>query len=102
MTTALIDGDLVAYISAASCTEDDGQHIALLRVEDRMRKILTHTNCSSYKVFVSGGSNLDMNSILSIRLTALLMIQYIERHVISSFLMNGKEKKQMDTKQTML
>lgn len=57
MTTALIDGDLVAYISAASCTEDDGQHIALLRVEDRMRKILTHTNCSSYKVFVSGGSN---------------------------------------------
>lgn len=57
MTTALIDGDLVAYISAASCTEDDPEHIALIRVEDRLRKILNHTGCSSYKVFVSGGDN---------------------------------------------
>lgn len=57
MTIALIDGDLVAYISAASCAKDDPLHIALLRVEERLRKILTYTQCSSYKVFVSGGSN---------------------------------------------
>lgn len=54
---ALIDGDLVAYISAASCTEDDPEFVALVRVEDRIRKILTHTNCSSYKIFVSGKDN---------------------------------------------
>lgn len=57
MTTALIDGDLVAYISAASCTDDDPEHIALVRVEDRLRKILDHTKCTSYKVFLSGGKN---------------------------------------------
>ena len=57
MTTALIDGDLVSYICASSCSEDDPEHIALVRVEDRLRKILTHTNCSSYKVFISGGTN---------------------------------------------
>src|SRR5687768_513566 len=57
MTTALIDGDLVAYISAASCTEDDPQHIALIRVEDRLRKIIDYVKCTSYRIFVSGGNN---------------------------------------------
>lgn len=54
---ANIDGDLVAYISAASCKEDDPEYVALSRVEDRLRKILHHTNCSKYKIFLSGGDN---------------------------------------------
>ncbi len=57
MTTALIDGDMVAYICAASCKEDDPVHIALIRVEERLRRIIEATRATAYRVFLSGGEN---------------------------------------------
>lgn len=54
---ALIDGDLVAYINAASCSEDDPEYVALIRTEERIRKILTHTQATTYRIFLSGGNN---------------------------------------------
>ena len=53
---ALVDGDIVAYVNAASA-ESDPLEIALLRADKQMRKILDYLNVSSYKVFVSGGQN---------------------------------------------
>lgn len=53
---ALVDGDLIAFINAASA-ENDPPEIALLRADRHMRQILDHVHCSSYKVFLSGGPN---------------------------------------------
>lgn len=56
MTTALIDGDLVAYINAASA-ENDPLEVALMRVEGQMSSILATTNTIDYKVWISGSDN---------------------------------------------
>lgn len=53
---ALIDGDLISYINAASA-EGDPDQIALLRADRQIRDILEYTKCSEYKIFLSGGSN---------------------------------------------
>lgn len=56
METALIDGDIVSFASAASAEAEDVE-IALLRADSFMRNILEATKSSSYKVFLSGGDN---------------------------------------------
>lgn len=56
MDTALVDGDLVAYINAASA-EGDPLEIALLRCEMRMADILDAVRCTKHRVFLSGGAN---------------------------------------------
>jgi 5'-3' exonuclease len=53
---ALIDGDLISYINSASA-EGDPEQIALLRADKQIRDILEYTECSEYKIFISGGSN---------------------------------------------
>ena len=53
---ALIDGDLVAYINAASAEEESIQ-VALLRVDRHIRDILENSKSSEYNIFISGGSN---------------------------------------------
>ena len=53
---ALIDGDLISYINAASA-EGDPEQIALLRVDRHIRDILEYTKCSEYNIFISGGDN---------------------------------------------
>lgn len=54
--TALIDGDLIAYINAASA-ENDEARIALLRADRQMRDILDYVNADKYKLYLSGGTN---------------------------------------------
>ena len=56
MATALIDGDLVAYINCASA-EGDPVEIALLRMERLMQDILRDTTATKYRVFISGKGN---------------------------------------------
>ena len=53
---ALVDGDLVAYITAASA-EKESKEIALLRCDRMMRDILETTQAESYKCFISGQNN---------------------------------------------
>lgn len=55
--TALIDGDLVAFRSAASCKDDDPSEIACIRAEKTIRQILGATESSDYWLFLSGSSN---------------------------------------------
>ena len=61
MTTALIDGDIVAYRCAASCQKGeivtDPLNIAIARAEELVHKILKATNASFYKIFLSGPQN---------------------------------------------
>lgn len=65
MQTALIDGDIVSYASAASCEKrKDGElvsldpvEIALLRADQFMRNILEATGSSEYRNFLSGSNN---------------------------------------------
>lgn len=52
----LIDGDIVAYNSAASA-EGDPVEIALMRTDQFMRNILEATDADTYRVFLSGGNN---------------------------------------------
>lgn len=52
----LIDADIVAY-RCASSAENDGEEIALLRVEELMRKLLADTQADEYKAFLTGGNN---------------------------------------------
>lgn len=56
MTTALIDGDIVAYRCAASAENDDLE-IALLRADKLMRDILEAVGAGSYLAFLSGADN---------------------------------------------
>lgn len=53
---ALIDGDLIAFINAASA-ENDPPEIALIRADKHVRNILDYLDCTSYKLFLSGGTN---------------------------------------------
>lgn len=54
---ALIDSDIVAYRSAASCKDGDNLDIALLRVDQLMRDILQQTKSDSYIAHLSGSEN---------------------------------------------
>lgn len=53
---ALIDGDLVAYINAASA-ENDPKEIAVLRTDKFVRDILETIQADSYRLFLSGADN---------------------------------------------
>lgn len=60
---ALVDADLVAYRSAASCEPTKAKpyqeplEIAVLRCNDTMQRILDETGASEYKAFLSGTDN---------------------------------------------
>lgn len=56
MTTALVDGDIVAYRCAASANKDS-EEIAVVRAEGMMRDILEATESNSFRVFLSGSRN---------------------------------------------
>ena len=56
MTTALIDGDIVAYRCAAS-SENEDVGIAVARVNDLMDRILHETGSDAYVVFLTGSNN---------------------------------------------
>lgn len=56
MTTALLDGDIVAYRCAAA-SEDTDLEIANLRADKLMRDILFLTEANDYKVFLTGRNN---------------------------------------------
>lgn len=59
----LVDADLVAYRSAASCEPTKAKpyqeplEIAVLRCNDTMQRILDETGASEYKAFLSGPDN---------------------------------------------
>jgi 5'-3' exonuclease len=53
---ALVDGDIVAYVNAASA-ENDPVEIAILRTDKFMRDILETTQAGSYRLFLSGSDN---------------------------------------------
>jgi hypothetical protein len=58
-----VDGDLVAYPSAASCEptkaklEREPLDIAISRADEVMRRILHATNAREYKLFIGGADN---------------------------------------------
>lgn len=54
---ALLDGDLVAFRSAASCKEDDDKGIAIWRANKLVEQLLIETNASSHTIYLSGGDN---------------------------------------------
>lgn len=60
---ALIDADLVAYRSAASCEPTKAKpyqeplEIAVLRCDNMMNRILDETGASGYRAFLSGSEN---------------------------------------------
>lgn len=60
---ALIDGDIVAYRSAASCEPTktrpnrEIKDVAILRAEEAIRNIVLATKADSYRVFLSGSNN---------------------------------------------
>ena len=56
MTTALIDGDIVAYRCAAA-SENESQDVALFRAKDLMDRIIHETGSDSYQVFLTGSDN---------------------------------------------
>ena len=56
MTTALIDGDLICYISAVSADGAD-ERFATYRAEKMLGRILEEVSCDDYRVFLSGGNN---------------------------------------------
>ncbi len=63
MTLALIDGDIVAYRAASSCSptktkpEEEGLDVALYRVHDLMQRILKETEATEYQVWLGGDTN---------------------------------------------
>jgi DNA polymerase-1 len=60
---ALIDGDLVAYRSAASCQPTKAKadleplEVAIARADECMRRILHNINAQEYRCFIGGGDN---------------------------------------------
>ena len=56
MTTALVDGDLICYISAVSANGAE-EWVARSRAEKMLDRILSEVGCDKYRVFISGGSN---------------------------------------------
>ncbi len=57
MSIALIDSDIVAFRSAASCKEGDGLDICLLRIDNLMNQILGACGTDRYRSFLSGSRN---------------------------------------------
>lgn len=63
MTTALIDGDAIAYRTAASCEPTkikehlESKEDALFRCEELVRRILLETEAESYKIYIGGSDN---------------------------------------------
>lgn len=56
MTTALIDGDIIAYRCAAA-SENESKEVALLRASDLMQRILDETKAEKYLVYLTGSNN---------------------------------------------
>jgi 5'-3' exonuclease len=56
MTTALVDGDIVAYRCAAA-SNNEPLDVALFRTDDLMNRIIHETNSDSYQVFLTGSNN---------------------------------------------
>jgi 5'-3' exonuclease len=56
MTTALVDGDIVAYRCAAA-SETEPLEVALLRASDLMNRILEETQSEKYVAFLTGSNN---------------------------------------------
>lgn len=56
MTIALIDGDLIAYRSAASAEKDE-EDIALIRASRMLQDIVSVTDANEIKLFLSGSNN---------------------------------------------
>ena len=54
--TNLIDGDIVAYVSASS-SENEEEWVALYRVDQFMQQVLEAVKSESYRVFLSGSDN---------------------------------------------
>ena len=52
MTTALIDGDLICYISAVSANGAE-EWVAKSRAEKMLDRILSEVECDKYRVFIS-------------------------------------------------
>jgi len=52
-----IDGDLVAFRTAASVTDDGEEEIAILRADRLMRELIHSTEIDGYNCFISGGDN---------------------------------------------
>ena len=61
MTTALIDGDIVAYRCAASCQKKgvtvEPVEVAILRAEELMQRILYETASEFYYPYLTGSNN---------------------------------------------
>lgn len=61
MTTALVDGDIVCYRSAASCQKQgvvvEPVEVAIMRVNDLMSRILQETSADTYKAYLTGSEN---------------------------------------------
>jgi len=63
---ALVDADIVCYRSAASCEPSKARdyveplEVAIMRVDDLMRRILEETQATSYKAFLTGSNNFRM------------------------------------------
>jgi 5'-3' exonuclease len=61
MTTALIDGDIVAYRCAASCEKQgitvEPEEVAIYRVDDLMNRIIHETSSEFYYPFLTGTDN---------------------------------------------
>lgn len=56
MTTALVDGDLIAYINAVSAIGAE-EWVAKHRADKMLDRILGEVQCDAYRVFISGGHN---------------------------------------------
>lgn len=60
---ALVDADIVCYRSAASCEPSKARDyvepldVAIMRVDDLMRRILEETGATSYRAFLTGSDN---------------------------------------------
>jgi len=63
MTIALLDGDILAFRSAASCSptktrpEQGPEDIAIARLDEWIYRILDHCQAEKYRVFISGSDN---------------------------------------------
>jgi 5'-3' exonuclease len=65
MTTALIDGDIICYRCAASCQKQgvtvEPVEVAIMRVDELIRRILHETGAEFYYVYLTGSNNFRLN-----------------------------------------
>lgn len=57
MKVGLIDGDIVAFRCAASCTQGESEGIAKYRMDDMLDRIFMAIQAKEYKVYLTGGDN---------------------------------------------